>query len=250
MQLFVRGLSGKHSVLNVMPWETVDTLKVHVEAREGVAASEQRLYFNGKRLDDCVKLEECGLRRDCTVHLVLNLLGGKGGFGSNLRASGKLKLTDNFDACRDLQGRRIRHTTAAEKLEEWQAEAQERELEKLALKHLKELEKEERKHQIIEVDVKSVREDSKKTLAGVQSAVQYALQKNNKGNDVGGNLKAELSKKRRQMDALYASDGDDSDFSSSSDDDVEVEIVKAPAAKKRNRTGAARGSKREIGARK
>ncbi|KAG7668789.1 hypothetical protein Ndes2526B_g00490 [Nannochloris sp. 'desiccata'] len=245
MQIFVRGLSGKHSVLNVLPWETVETLKADVEAREGVAASEQCLYFKGRMLVDCVKLEDYGLCKDSTVHLVLPLLGGKGGFGSNLRAAGKQKLTDNFDACRDLQGRRIRHKTAADKLEKWQAEAQERELEKVALKHLKELEKEERKHQIVEVDVKSVREDSKKTLAGVQSAVQYALQKNDKDNGVGGMGKAEQPKKRRKMDALYDSDGYNSNLSSSSGDEEEV---KAPAAKKRNSSGGAAGSKRKSGA--
>jgi hypothetical protein len=35
---------------------------------------------------------------------VLRLRGGKGGFGSLLRGAGKQKLTDNFDACRDLHG--------------------------------------------------------------------------------------------------------------------------------------------------
>ena len=35
---------------------------------------------------------------------MLRLRGGKGGFGSLLRGAGKQKLTDNFDACRDLQG--------------------------------------------------------------------------------------------------------------------------------------------------
>ena len=34
------------------------------------------------------------------------LRGGKGGFGSLLRASGRVAKTTNFDACRDLSGRR------------------------------------------------------------------------------------------------------------------------------------------------
>jgi len=49
----------------------------------------QRLYSNGKMLVDGLKLEDCGLRTDCNILLLLILLGGKGGFGSNLRASGK-----------------------------------------------------------------------------------------------------------------------------------------------------------------
>lgn len=48
------------------------------------------------------------------------VLGGKGGFGSLLRGQkGRKKKTTNFDACRDLQGRRIRHARAAERLQKW-----------------------------------------------------------------------------------------------------------------------------------
>lgn len=36
-------------------------------------------------------------------------------------------VTTNFDACRDLSGRRLRHADAAKKLQEWRACAQERE---------------------------------------------------------------------------------------------------------------------------
>lgn len=39
-----------------------------------------------------------------------NLLGGKGGFGSLLRSMNpKKKGTENFEACRDLSGRRLRN---------------------------------------------------------------------------------------------------------------------------------------------
>lgn len=46
------------------------------------------------------------------------LLGGKGGFGSMLRAQGgrmNAQKTTNFEACRDLQGRRIRTVNDAKK---------------------------------------------------------------------------------------------------------------------------------------
>ena len=46
------------------------------------------------------------------IRMLLRLNGGKGGFGSTLRALGakfsQVKTT-NFDACRDLSGRRVRH---------------------------------------------------------------------------------------------------------------------------------------------
>ncbi len=72
--------------------------------------------YAGKQLDDCRTLAECGVSQDSTVHLVLRLLGGKGGFGALLRSGARASHTQNFDACRDLSGRRLRHVTADEKL--------------------------------------------------------------------------------------------------------------------------------------
>jgi len=43
------------------------------------------------------------------IELRRSLLGGKGGFGSLLRSmKPKVKGDENFDACRDLSGRRLR----------------------------------------------------------------------------------------------------------------------------------------------
>ena len=74
------------------------------------------------------------------VQMLLGLDGGKGGFGSLLRALGKnigLK-TDNVEACRDINGRRLRHVNSEKKLIEWYAMEDERKLEA-------ELEKKKRK---------------------------------------------------------------------------------------------------------
>ncbi len=61
--------------------------------------------------------------------------------GALLGAAGRAALTDNFDACRDLSGRRLRHVNAEQKLAEWAAQAKERELEKVGLKHIRAQEK-------------------------------------------------------------------------------------------------------------
>lgn len=61
-------------------------------------------------------LHAAGLRRDVTVHLVLRLRGGKGGFGALLRAGARSTVSQNTDACRDLSGRRMRHVNADKKL--------------------------------------------------------------------------------------------------------------------------------------
>jgi len=55
-------------------------------------------------------------------------VGGKGGFGATLRSQKPgTPMTTNFDACRDLSGRRIRHVNAQQNLEEWQQKQAEEE---------------------------------------------------------------------------------------------------------------------------
>ena len=58
-----------------------------------------------------------------------------------LPTAGRAALTDNFDACRDLSGRRMRHVNADKKLADWAAQAKDRELKKGAAKHLREQER-------------------------------------------------------------------------------------------------------------
>lgn len=235
MQLFVRTLTGRHAVVEVRPWDTVAALKAHVEAREGLPALEQRLTCAGRLLPDAATLDACGVGPEATVHLSLSLAGGKGGFGANLRASGKAKAVDNFDACRDLQGRRIRHKTAAQKLEAWQADAAERELETVALQHLKEVEREKRREEreaAAVVDVGEVRRETKATLAGVTSAVQAGLCGSGSGS--GGEGAAPAVKRGRKggaMDPLAAL-SDSEDGSTSDDDDDLAELTLPKRAKK------------------
>jgi len=48
------------------------------------------------------------------------VLGGKGGFGSLLRSFGKqILISKNKEACRDLNGRRMRDVNNEQKLKEW-----------------------------------------------------------------------------------------------------------------------------------
>lgn len=124
------------------------------QAKLGIPAGVQRLQCGSRQLgDDGATLAElCActaahLGPGATVHLTFSLLGGKGGFGALLRGSGRAALTDNFDACRDLSGRRLRHVNAEKKLQEWAAEAQERQLEKVALQHLKQQEREAKRQE-------------------------------------------------------------------------------------------------------
>jgi hypothetical protein len=58
----------------------------------------------------------------CSVHVVSSIRGGKGGFGTLLKGQSRqmgAKITTDFGACRDLQGRRLRHVNDEIKLRKW-----------------------------------------------------------------------------------------------------------------------------------
>ncbi|KAK3093783.1 hypothetical protein FSP39_020170 [Pinctada imbricata] len=64
-------------------------------------------------------------------HIVLRLPGGKGGFGSMLRAIGaQIDKTNNREACRDLSGRRMRDVNNEKQMKEWLSKQSQREKEK------------------------------------------------------------------------------------------------------------------------
>lgn len=115
------------------------------QVHEGIPSTSQCLVYSRRQLQDETPLVEYGVSSGSTLHLVLRLRGGKGGFGALLRGQGRDgKLTTNFDACRDLQGRRIRHQRTEEELREWARQSKERELEKVAMQHIKDLAKQQR----------------------------------------------------------------------------------------------------------
>ncbi|XP_073281799.1 uncharacterized protein [Primulina huaijiensis] len=79
------------------------------------------------------------------VHLSLRLRGGRRGFGPLLRGAAKKagqKKTNNFDACRDMSGRRLRNVNPEKKLGELRAAEDERKLERIAGEYIKKKTKE------------------------------------------------------------------------------------------------------------
>ena len=129
MQLFVK--KPETVTVDINPSDTTLCLKNKIEARTNIPAAAMRLLFAGKQLDDASTLESASIEGHATLHLVLSLRGGKGGFGAMLRTAGARGVkTTNFDACRDLNGRRLRHVNAEARLREWDAAAEERKLAK------------------------------------------------------------------------------------------------------------------------
>lgn len=71
------------------------------------------------------------VQANAVYQIVPRLLGGKGGFGSMLRAIGaQIEKTTNREACRDLSGRRMRDVKNEKELKEWLAKQAERERER------------------------------------------------------------------------------------------------------------------------
>ena len=74
--------------------------------------------MGGKYLtNDESKIEQDG---DLFLAVCMPVLGGKGGFGSMLRAIGaQIEKTTNKEACRDLSGRRLRDVNAEKRIKNW-----------------------------------------------------------------------------------------------------------------------------------
>ena len=127
MQVVCKVLSGRTLLLDGIPRGDTSALLTRISGLEGVPADELRLVCAGHDLRSQAGGE--GAFDGSTVSVLLRLMGGKGGFGAMLRTAGTRGVkTTNFDACRDLNGRRLRHVNAEAKLREWDMQAAERKL--------------------------------------------------------------------------------------------------------------------------
>eukprot|EP00045_Choanoeca_perplexa_P023039 m.11869 g.11869 ORF g.11869 m.11869 type:complete len:244 (-) comp9879_c0_seq1:82-813(-) len=107
---------------------SVEYIQQHVLDTYHYQADPADILHAGRRVESVERLPN-----DALVIIKLPLLGGKGGFGSLLRALGNKrshKETDNIDACRGLDGRRLRHVNDEKKLNGWLAKEEERRAEK------------------------------------------------------------------------------------------------------------------------
>ncbi|KAJ3413290.1 Exportin-2 [Chytridiales sp. JEL 0842] len=121
---------------------------------------------------------------ECSSSGVLRLRGGKGGFGSMLRAQGgrmNSKKTTNFESCRDLSGRRLKTINDAKKLADFIAKEPERKQKKLEETQAKIeeglKEKEEKK---IRFDDTQFLNDHEKILDSVKDSVAKAMKSKKK----------------------------------------------------------------------
>ncbi|KAJ0559659.1 putative Ubiquitin-like domain-containing protein [Helianthus annuus] len=180
-QLIAKLLDGKSQTLNFhTPIIPISSIKSQIQTLTSIPPHHQLLLSNGKTLTDDSSFHH-EISSNSTVHLLLRLRGGKGGFGSLLRGAATKagqKKTNNFDACRDMSGRRLRHVNAEKKMDEWLAEEKERKLEKVAEEFLKKNAKKVKKAgggDGAEKYVEKYRKDSEKCREDVEKSVRESL---------------------------------------------------------------------------
>ncbi|ELR18766.1 uncharacterized protein ACA1_040820 [Acanthamoeba castellanii str. Neff] len=139
MQLLVSSIDGRLLSFSFPTTHvTLASVKQAFEDREGVPVSELRVSCNGRYLPDEFGFTEEQALGLPPLRVGLRVVGGKGGFGSLLRGGNTKvgqKKTTNFDACRDLNGRRLRHVNNEKRLAEWYAQEKERELARIGERH-------------------------------------------------------------------------------------------------------------------
>nr|SVE75564.1 EOG090X0OE5 [Daphnia dolichocephala] len=114
-------------------------------------------------------------KSDTFVRTSVALVGGKGGFGSMLRAIGaQIEKTTNREACRDLSGRRLRDINEEKRLKDWVSKQADREKEREDRKQ-KKLEKlrQEYHHEFHDPEYFRVRSE---VLDNVNEALEQGIQ--------------------------------------------------------------------------
>lgn len=224
LQLFVKLLNGKTTTLNFTTCHVYGhEIKNRIYEATKIPTHLQRLIYSGLQLKDRTIISDDHI----TFNLVLRLLGGKGGFGSLLRGAATKagqKKTNNFDACRDMSGRRLRHVNAEKKLEEWKSGEEERRLEKIAEEFIKKAAKKGKKgvgDGEAEKYVKKYREESAECMAKVEEAVRQACANGKRKAVKSDETEAKRMKIWMGKRKFGESDGEDS----SEDDNDEESIV-------------------------
>ncbi|GFQ82047.1 replication stress response regulator SDE2 [Trichonephila clavata] len=171
------------------------------------------LYYNGKQLHESQAVPEDG-----TIHVAFLLPGGKGGFGSMLRAIGaQIEKTTNREACRDLSGRRLRDINEEQRLKKWISKEAEREAEKVQRRKQRiERLKSQPKHNFVDFEYEK---EISQLPERIDDALSEGIQKASKRPTEIGACSSQPSKKKRLWmdDFSESSDSDSQEVSSSSE---------------------------------
>ncbi|XP_042292763.1 replication stress response regulator SDE2 isoform X2 [Thunnus maccoyii] len=126
MEVFVCAPSFRFSKLVFADGSAVRDVLLRYTQLQGVSSEDFYVSRNGR----LTELQDA-LQQGAVYRLEPRLRGGKGGFGSMLRALGaQIEKTTNREACRDLSGRRLRDVNHEKEMAEWLKKQAEREAEK------------------------------------------------------------------------------------------------------------------------
>lgn len=73
MQIFVKMITGKIIVLNVEPFDTIESLKLKIQVKEGFLKDNQRLTFAGKLLYDNITLRGYNVQENANLDLIIGM---------------------------------------------------------------------------------------------------------------------------------------------------------------------------------
>ncbi|CAK6982842.1 splicing regulator SDE2 [Scomber scombrus] len=126
MEVFISSHSLKFNKVQFADGASVTDVLLRYTEGQGLPSEDFYVLRDG-RLSDL----QDPLQHGSVYRLEPRLRGGKGGFGSMLRALGaQIEKTTNREACRDLSGRRLRDVNHEKEMAEWLKKQAEREAEK------------------------------------------------------------------------------------------------------------------------
>lgn len=176
---------------------------------QGFLRNQYYILHNGRLL------QEVDICPNGHATVVPRLLGGKGGFGSMLRAIGaQIEKTTNREACRDLSGRRLRDINEEKRLKAWFEKGDKRDMEAMERKK-KKLEKlcAEPKHEF-----KDQRYDQER--AALTEKVEDAVEEGFKAASTSGiKRKQEENNKPNKRKIMLDLEIDSDEFEDSDDSD-------------------------------